>query len=131
MTKVKTTEQMFEYATRNRIRFPYKGNASVEDLWRLSKEELNEIYKNLNTKARRSQEESLLDDETKEDETLNVQIGIVKHIVSVLLDEEKARVKEHENKVKKEKILEILAERQDNNLKNASDEALYKMLSEL
>lgn len=125
-----TTEKMFEYATRNKIRFDYRGNISVEDLWDLPKEALDKIYQTLNGKLKDSQAESLLESKPK-NEVLEVQIDIVKHIVSVKLEEEAARAKAHENKVKREKIMEILAERQDNNLKNASDEALYKMLSEL
>ena len=41
------TENIFEYATKNRLRFPYKGSQSVEDLWALSVEELDKLFKTL------------------------------------------------------------------------------------
>ena len=41
-------EKIFEYATRNKIRFPFKGMISVEDLWELTPTNLDTIYKTLN-----------------------------------------------------------------------------------
>ena len=42
------TENIFEMATRNKYRFPYKGMISVEDLWDLNQTQLDSIYKALN-----------------------------------------------------------------------------------
>ena len=41
-------KNLFEVATRKQYRFPYKGNASVEDLWHLSLTELDAVFKTLN-----------------------------------------------------------------------------------
>ena len=71
-------EKMFEFALRNKVRFPYKGMISVEDLYDLSARELDSVFKTLNAQVKKSQEESLLATKTKEDETLSVQIEIVK-----------------------------------------------------
>ena len=66
---------MFEFATRTKMRFPFKGMISVEDLWDLSVKELDSIFKTLNAQVKKSQEESLLATKTKEDEVLAAQIG--------------------------------------------------------
>jgi uncharacterized membrane protein len=122
---------MFEIATRNKIRFPFKGLVSVEDLWDLSVRDLDSIFKTLNAQVKKSQEESLLATKTKEDETLAIQIEIVKHIVKTKLDEAETAKQSKELKEKKQKIMEIIAAKQDESLKNASVEELQAMLANL
>ena len=39
---------IFEVATRNKYRFPYRGQISVEDMWDLPVTELDKIFKTLN-----------------------------------------------------------------------------------
>ena len=77
-----TTEKIFEYATRNKVRFPFEGMISVEDLWDLSLTNLDSIYKTLNKQVKQSEEESLLSTKASVDTELEVQIAIVKHIVA-------------------------------------------------
>lgn len=124
-------EEMFIKASREKMRFPYKGLATVEDLWDLSVTELDKIYKSLNAKAKQAQEESLLEVKTSEDETLTAQIEIVKYIVSVKLEEKKAAEMAKERKQQKQKIMSILASKQDEALQGKSIEELEKMLDEL
>lgn len=124
-------ENIFEYATRNKVRFSFRGLISVEDLWDLSLTNLDSIYKELNKQSKQSEEESLLNIKTKEDEFLNVQIEIVKHIVSVKLAEKEAREKASAKKAQKQKIMSIIAAKQDEALQNSSIDDLKKMLDEL
>ena len=124
-------DKMFEYAVRNKIRFPFKGLISVEDLWDLTPTNLDSIYKTLNKQVKQSEEESLLNTKTSIDTELEVQIAIVKHIVSVKLAEQEAREKAVVKKEQKQKIMEIIAARQDEALHNASLEELQAMLDEL
>jgi uncharacterized membrane protein len=124
-------EKMFEFALKNKVRFPYKGLVSVEDLWDLSVRDLDGIFKTLNAQVKKSQEESLLATKTKEDETLSVQIEIVKHIVKTKLDEAETAKQSKELKEKKQKIMEIIAAKQDESLHNASVEELQAMLANL
>ena len=124
-------EKMFEYAVRNKVRFPFKGLISVEDLWDLTPTNLDSIYKTLNKQVKQSEEESLLNTKTSIDTELEVQIAIVKHIVSVKLAEQEAREKAVAKKEQKQKIMEIIAAKQDESLHNASVEELQAMLDEL
>lgn len=124
-------ENIFEYATRNKVRFSFRGLISVEDLWDLSLTNLDFIYKELNKQSKQSEEKSLLNIKTQEDELLNMQIEIVKHIVSVKLAEKEAREKASVKKAQKQKIMSIIAAKQDEALQNSSIDDLQKMLDEL
>ena len=126
-----SVENIFEYATRNKVRFSFRGLISVEDLWDLSLTNLDAIYKDLKKQSKQSEEESLLNIKTQEDELLNVQIEIVKYIVSVKLAEKEAREKASAKKAQKQKIMSIIAAKQDEELQNSSIDDLQKMLDEL
>ena len=126
-----TVENIFEYATRNKVRFSFRGLISVEDLWDLSPTNLDSIYKDLKKQSKQSEEESLLNIKTQEDELLNVQIEIVKYIVSVKLAEKETREKASAKKAQKQKIMSIIAAKQDEALQNSSIDDLQKMLDEL
>lgn len=122
---------IFEFATRHALRFPYKGSQSVEELWRLSLNELDSIYKTLNKQVKQSEEESLLSTKASVDTELEVQIAIVKHIVSVKLAEKEAAEKASAKKAQKQKIMSIIATKENEALQNSSIDDLKKMLDEL
>jgi len=122
---------LFEIAVRNKYRFPFRGLVSVEDLWDLSVENLDVIFKELNSQRKRTQEESLLGTKTVQDKELEVKIDIVKYIVSTKLDEAELRAKDKERKAQQQKIMEIIASKQDQALENMSLEELQRMLNEL
>ena len=126
-----TIKNIFEYATRNKVRFPFKGMISVEDLWDLSLPNLDSIYKTLNKQVKQSEEESLLDTKTDVDTELEVQIDIVKYIVSVKLAEQETRETARTKRERMQKIMSIIAAKQDEALKNSSIDDLKKMLDEL
>jgi len=122
---------IFEKATKEKIRFEYRGTISAEDLWDLDVTELDNIFKGLNSSKKQLSEESLLDIKTTQDTLLNTQIKIIKHIVESKLTDAAARVLLQERKDKKEKIMSILASKQDSELESKSAKQLQKMLEEL
>ena len=122
---------IFEFAVRNKLRFPYKGLITVEDLFDLSLTNLDSIYKTLNKQVKQSEEESLLSTKASVNTELEVQIAIVKHIVSVKLSEKEAAEKASAKKAQKQKIMSIIATKQDEALQNSSIDDLKKMLDEL
>ena len=99
--------------------------------WDLSLTNLDSVFKTLNAEVKKSEEESLLNAKTKEDEELTNKIEIIKYIVNKKLAEKEARENEKKNKEKRQRILEIKAKRQDEALENMSDEDLDKLLADL
>ena len=124
-------QNIFELASRMKIRFAYRGMITVEDLWDLSVQELDRIFQKLNKALKESKEESLLFPQAKEDSELAIAVAIVRHIVEVKLAEAAIALAAVERKAKKEKILSILADKQDDSLRNMSSEDLTKMLEDL
>lgn len=122
---------MFETATREKYRFPFKGQISVEDLWDLPVRDLDTVFKTLNREVKQVQEESLLSTKSKEDTILDTKINIVKHIVSVKLAEIEKNKAEHDRAEQRQKIMAILANKQDEELRNKSADELREMLTEL
>lgn len=125
------SEKMFEVAVRTKMRFPFKGLISVEDLWDLNVRDLDSIFKTLNSQLKQVKEESLLETKTKQDQELDTQIEIVKYIFQVKLEEDNQRLKAKERKEQEQKIMAIIANKQDENLKNMSVEELQAMLNQL
>ena len=80
-----TITNIFEAATKEKYRFPFKGMISVEDLWDLKQQVLNKQKK-------QNDEESLLQVKTAEDQELDNKIQIVKHIVKFKQEEIEERL---------------------------------------
>ena len=126
-----TNNELFINATRNNYQFPFRGMINVIDLWDLSLTNLDSVFKTLNAEAKKSEEESLLNTKSKEDEEISNKIEIVKYIVGVKLDEKKKREDAKKNAEMRQRLLEIKAKRQDAALENMSDEDLDKAIAEL
>lgn len=124
-------EKIFETAIRNKFRFAFKGMISVEDLWDLRLESLDDIYKNLVSEKKKASEESLLQIKIKEKEELQCKINIVRYIAEVKISEMENRAKVKEKKQQKQRILEILNEKENQDLKNKSTEELRLMLDSM
>lgn len=119
---------IFEYAAKNKLRFPFRGSIAAEDLYDLTPQSLDSIYKLLMREVKASNEESLLTDLSVEDVQLQVKIDIVKHVVAEkLADIEKAK-NAAAAKMQADKIRSIIAKKQDAALENLSTDELKKML---
>lgn len=123
-------EKLFETASKMKVRFNYRGVITTEDLWDLDVRALDYIYKQLIVAKKESETESLLE-EKKTNPILEVQIEIVKHIFNVKVEERKAAELQAENAAKKQKILSILARKQDAELENKSAEELEELIKGL
>ncbi len=124
-------KNLFEIATRNRYRFTYKGVMTVEDLWDLSVDALDAIFKTLNRQKKTADEDSLLAVKSAEDTELANKIELVKYIVSIKLAEADERVNAAEKKAQRDKILAIMAKKQDAALEGMDMKQLEAELAKL
>ena len=122
---------LFEMATRKKFRFPFRGQISVEDLWDLSVQNLDTVFKALNAESKQVKEESLLATKSTEDAILDAKIAIVKHIVNVKLAEAEQRTNENAKREQKRRLLELIANKEDEALQGKSIEELKAMAAAL
>lgn len=122
---------IFEKAVIGKYRFPHKGLVTVEDLFDLSVEDLDSVFKTLNSQKKKDEEESLLSTKSKNDDILETKIKIVKNIVIRKLAEKTNKALEIERKQQKQKIEQILAIKQEQDLMNKSPEELIAMMNQL
>lgn len=121
----------FETATRNKYRFPsHVGMISVEDLWDLPLNQLDNVYKKLNAELKKGEEESLLST-SEPNETLTDKIAIVKHIFTVKSQEKQDKLKEKEKAERKAYLLSLLQEKQDESYRSKSPEELQALIDSL
>ncbi len=122
---------MFEVATRQKLRFNYKGSQSIEDLWDMPLLALDELYKELNAELKDKSGESLLGDSSSKNITLELKIGTIKYVVETKLKEQKSREDLVANKARKQKLLGIIANKQDTELEGKTVKQLNKMIDDL
>lgn len=122
--------ELFIRAIRNKYRFPFKGSITVEDLFDLKIEELDQIYRDLNKEVKKENEESLLNI-NKTDSVLQDRIKIVKYVFNIKKAEDEERLLAASKKAKKEKILSIMATKQDEELHSKSYAELAEMLENI
>ena len=123
-------KNIFEIATRNKYRFPYKGAVSIEDLWDMSMKDLDSVFKALNKELRITNEESLMHTKSLADEEVENKIEIVKFIYNFKVKEQNERLLAREKKQRDQKIMDIIARKDAAELENKSKEELLAMLGE-
>lgn len=128
---------IFEQATRQGFRFETtKGLLNVEDLWNLpltsntGRANLEEIARDLQKKLNDTAV-SFVSDTSPVNEVYQAQFNIVLHIINAKLTERKAAQDAMAIREKKQKILAIIEQKQDQALTAASLEDLQAMLSSL
>ena len=130
--------EIFAKASKEKLRFSFKGNITTEDLWDLSLSNLKLIYTDLkNDLSKISTEDDLFEDinvdikTKKKIEEYNLAMDIVKYIVQYKKEEAESKKKAAENAALKKKLVNILADKQEESLKNLSEEELIKRINEL
>lgn len=132
----KTNENLFEYATRKKLRFvSTKGELTIEQLWDVplrSRDDfnLNSIAKMASKAWKEISEESFVEP-TAKCEKCEIALEMIKFVIETKLGEEAAAEKRAANKQEKEKLLAILAEKQDGKLSKLSENELKARIAAL
>lgn len=121
---------LFREATRLKLRFPYKGLISTEDLWDLNENQLDSIYRELSAKQREVVGGGLINADNSEAATLTLQMKVVEEVFEYKrMAAEDAR-NASAKKAKRQKVLAALAAKKDEELMNKSVEELEAMLED-
>lgn len=136
MTKKTNKIDIFKYAAKNTLRFPFKGSITVEDLFKLRMEDLDIVYKTLNVlyKQETDDSDSLMNDKREESSTaerLRISIDIVKEIFEDKRTEADAILKKREKEIKMQKILEAIDRKENDALSDKSIDELKEELDSL
>lgn len=126
-------KNLFEAASKTKLRFSSnKGMITSEDLWDLSLADLDEIARETYKRVRDDMDHvSFVRPASKVDSTDLLRLDILKRVIEVKMEERDAAEKTVLQNAKKQRILNIMAEKEDENLKGASLEDLRQMLAEL
>lgn len=129
---------IFEYATRNKLRFTSsRGELTAEQLWDVPLRSsdgfnLNAVAKAANEAVKAENAENFVETtRTSAHVRAGTTFEIVKHVIDVKLGDEAVAKKRAENKIKREKLLVALAEKQDGRLSEMSERELKKQIAEL
>ena len=133
------SDNIFEKATRLGLQFDSaQGQLEIHDLWDLplsSKQDkranLDDIAKGLYKKLQNSSDISFVETETRTDTISQLKFDIVKHIISVRLEENKIARETKERSEKKQQLLALVAQKEGEHLAGLSLDELKAKISEL
>lgn len=117
---------LFEVAARKKYRFPFKGSITVEDLWDLSPEDLNAIYISLQKAGNPGTATGLIQKSSNTDN--DNKMSIVEHIFRTKIEEAEQRRASAQESARKKHIMDIIAQKEDEQLANMSVAELKKMV---
>jgi len=123
---------MYKVASKMKLRFATsKGNLSVEDLWDLNLITLDKLAVALDEEISKSPRKSFIAETTPENEVAKLKLDILKDIIKTKMEEKNKKDAEKQRLSEKNKLLEILAKKEEASLENLSIEELKKKIAEL
>jgi hypothetical protein len=121
---------MFKEASRLKLRFPTtRGSLTTEQLWDLSLTELDTLAVSLEEAYESGKGKSFLTKKTLKDKTVKLQFDVVLDVLQTKSEAADAAKTVRENKEHDNKILALIAEKKEGDLKGKSIEELEAMLS--
>ena len=130
--------EQFEKAVRLKVRFDSPmGQLNVEDVWDLpltsgvGKANLDDIARKLSKQVKESETESFVIKPAKANEVTMLKFEVVKHIIEIRLAENEAAALAKNNKEKKQQLLSLIAQKENEALAGQSIDDLRKMVEAL
>lgn len=118
----------FKEASKQKLRFQYKGMLSTEQLWDLSLDELDELAVSLEIEHKQSGKKSFLAKTSVKDKTAKLKFDVVLEVLNSKSNDIEAAAQAQEDKDHNKKIIALIAEKQDESLKGLSVKELQKKL---
>ena len=128
---------IFAKASKLKLRFDIgKGHATVEDLWDLNLKstrgpDLDTLAIGLHQELQKTATVSFVDDAPQGNELLQLKFDVVKFIIDTKKAENAAKIASAAKKAQKDRILEIISQKQDEQLAGKSLEELQQMVTSL
>tara|TARA_R110000851_G_scaffold219123_1_gene371938 strand:+ start:329 stop:694 length:366 start_codon:yes stop_codon:yes gene_type:complete len=120
---------MYKKASQLKKRFlTSKGSLSVEQLWDLSIPLLDELAISLEKDYKASGDKSFITTKTKKDKELKLSFDIVLDVLNTKIENGDKASKALKNKIHNQKILAIIANIDEKELKGKTKEELLKLL---
>ena len=122
---------MFEQASRKNLQFQSsRGSVGVSDLWKLPLTALNDMAMRVNKNLKELQEESFLAPVTPAGDDV-LRLDIMKHIIKTRQKENEQKLNREKTKEQRQRLLNILESKQEDQQKELSIEELQKQIAEL
>jgi hypothetical protein len=123
---------IFEQASRQKLRFRAKnGLVTAEDLWDLKLKDLDEIAVGVQEQVTKTAANSFLKPKSGPDKTLTLTLEVLVHIINVKQEEARLATEAAEKRQKRNKILELIDRKKDEELQGKSVDDLMKELAAL
>ena len=128
---------MWIEALSKKVRFEFKDLIRIEEIFDLSLKDLDEIYRNLKKQMdeyKQYSEDSLLDEDTEKDETyeeLQLKIDIVTAVFNHIKKQQEELQRKIDIQNQRDKILGIIADKENEELSNKSISELKEILNNL
>lgn len=130
-------ENKFIIALRKQLRFDtVAGKVTTEDLWLLpltskTRANLNDIAVGLDDLIQKQPRKSFVEDTPKDNDDTQLKFDIVMYVIETKRSEAKIIADAAERKAKREKLLELIDRKENQELENKGLDELRKMASEM
>lgn len=119
----------FKLASQQKLRFQTKkGLLSTEQLWDLSIDDLDELAVALENEFKQTGKKSFVSKTSAKDKTAKLKFDVALEVLNSKMDEIQTATEAQEVKAHNEKIITLIAEKQDQSLKGKSIAQLKAML---